>query len=87
MKRKKPSKATRSKMNLDERFRQLRTNIEFSQFDQNLKVINIVSTFPNEGKSTVALNLAKTYGVQFSNVLLVDCDLRKSPMRKASAIF
>lgn len=86
MKRKKPSKATRSKMNLDERFRQLRTNIEFSQFDQNLKVINIVSTFPNEGKSTVALNLAKTYGVQFSNVLLVDCDLRNPSVHKLMEI-
>lgn len=82
MKHKRPNKATRSKMNLDERFRQLRTNIEFSQFDQNLKVINIVSTFPNEGKSTVALNLAKTYGVQYSDVLLVDCDLRNPSVHK-----
>lgn len=82
MAHKKPSKATRSRMNLDERFRQLRTNIEFSLFDQNLKIINIVSTFPNEGKSTVALNLAKTYGVQFSNVLLVDCDLRNPSVHK-----
>lgn len=69
-------------MNLDEKFRQLRTNIEFSQFDKKLKVINVVSTYPNEGKSTVALNLAKTYGAQYKNVLLIDCDLRNPSLHK-----
>lgn len=69
-------------MNLDEKFRQLRTNIEFSQFDKKLRVINVVSTFPNEGKSTVALNLAKTYAAQYKNVLLIDCDLRNPTLHK-----
>lgn len=82
MARRKPSKEKKIQMNLDERFRQLRTNIEFSQFDQNLKVINVVSTFPNEGKSTVAQNLAKVYAAQFRKVLLVDCDLRNPSVHK-----
>lgn len=46
-------------MNLDEVYRQLRTNIEFSQMDETLRSINVLSTNPNEGKSSVSLNLAK----------------------------
>lgn len=86
MARKKATKAERAQFNLDERFRQLRTNIEFSQFDKDLKVINIVSTFPNEGKSTIALNLARIYAVQFPKVLLVDCDLRNPSVHKLSEL-
>lgn len=79
---KRKSKEQKKMMNLDERFRQLRTNIEFSQYDENIRVINVVSTFPNEGKSTVALNLAKTYAAQYRNVLLIDCDLRNPSVHK-----
>ena len=80
--RKRTSREQKTKINLDERFRQLRTNIEFSQYDENLRIINVVSTFPNEGKSTVALNLAKTYAAQYRNVLLIDCDLRNPSIHK-----
>lgn len=86
MPKKKPSKAKRTQMNLDERFRQLRTNIEFSQFDKDLKVINVVSTFPNEGKSTVALNLARIYAAQYPKVLLIDCDLRNPSIHKLGSL-
>lgn len=83
---KQSKKLQKKKYNLDERFRQLRTNIEFSQFDENLRIINVVSTFPNEGKSTVALNLAKTYAAQYRNVLLIDCDLRNPSIHKLMQI-
>ncbi|WP_276911928.1 hypothetical protein [Dubosiella newyorkensis] len=62
--------------NLDEVFRHLRTNIEFSQVDETVKVINVLSTFPNEGKSTVSTNLARIFADKYQNVLLIDCDLR-----------
>lgn len=42
---------------MDEIYRGLRTNIEFSQMDDAIQVINVVSTIPNEGKSTIACNL------------------------------
>lgn len=69
-------------INLDEVYRQLRTNIEFSQMDEALKVINIVSTNPNEGKSSVARNLAKIFADKYKKVLLVDCDLRNPSLNK-----
>ncbi|EOS61168.1 capsular exopolysaccharide family protein [Firmicutes bacterium M10-2] len=65
-----------NQFDLDEIFRHLRTNIEFSQMDEAIKVINVVSTNPNEGKSTVSTNLARIFADKYSRVLLVDGDLR-----------
>jgi len=42
------------------------------------KVIGIVSTFPNEGKSTVAVNFASLVAQAGARVLLIDADLRNS---------
>lgn len=67
---------------IDEIYRQLRTNIEFAQIDEDLNMINVVSTFPNEGKSTVAQNLARIYGARYKKVLLIDCDLRNPSIHK-----
>lgn len=69
-------------INLDEIYRQLRTNIEFSQMDEALRAINVVSTNPNEGKSSVSLNLAKIFADKYKRVLLVDCDLRNPSLNK-----
>jgi len=41
------------------------------------KVLLITSAVPNEGKSTIAANLARTLAMGGSRVLLVDTDLRK----------
>ena len=65
-----------NQFDLDEVYRQLRTNIEFSRMDENIQVINTVSTNPNEGKSTIASNLARICADKYRNVLLIDCDLR-----------
>lgn len=61
---------------LDELYRQLRINIEFSKIDGGMKVISVISTQPKEGKSNVALHLARVYADQYERVLLMDCDLR-----------
>lgn len=58
-------------------YRQLRTNLEYSSIDTALRVVNLTSTYPEEGKSTVAANLAKVSMAKYKNVLLMDCDLRK----------
>lgn len=62
-----------------EAYKTLRTNIEFS--GENLKVIFLTSCAPNDGKSTVAYELAKTYAENGMKTLLIDADLRKSVMR------
>ncbi|PLY03344.1 MAG: protein tyrosine kinase [Desulfuromonas sp.] len=60
-----------------EAFRTLRTGIHFSSFDEEKKVILVTSSFPGEGKTTVAANLAETMAKTGSKVLLIGCDLRR----------
>ena len=63
-----------------EAFKMLRTNIDFTGSD--LKVICITSCTPNEGKSNISFEVAKSYAQCGKKVLLVDADLRKSVMRQ-----
>jgi non-specific protein-tyrosine kinase len=60
-----------------EAYRTLRTSMQFVGIDHTIKVTQVTSPNPGEGKSTTLANL----GVQLSRtgrrVVLVDCDLRK----------
>lgn len=58
-----------------ESIRKLRRRVE--QHMGNRKVLMITSLLENEGKSTVAVNLALSLAQKHSRVLLIDCDLRK----------
>lgn len=60
-----------------EQYRTIRTNIQFSDADQEIKSIVLTSTGPGEGKSTTASNLATVYAQQGLRTLLIDADLRK----------
>lgn len=63
-----------------EAFRTLRTNIMFAGLDSSLKTILVTSTYPGEGKSLVAANLAIAIAQSGLKILLVDLDLRKPVM-------
>lgn len=65
-----------------EAYRTLRTNIQFSSFDKDLKSIVVTSSGPGEGKTTTICNLSVTMAHSGSKVLLIDCDLRKSQVHK-----
>lgn len=65
-----------------EAFRTLRTNIQFSSLDNELKTIVVTSTQPGEGKSTVLVNLAVTMAQSGKKVVLLDCDLRKPTIHR-----
>ncbi len=59
-----------------EAYRNLRTNLEFSSFNQELKVIALTSASKEEAKSTTASNLAVVMANADEHVLLIDCDFR-----------
>lgn len=65
-----------------EAYRMLRTNLQFSQIDKELKTIAITSSTPNEGKSTVVTNLAIVLAQAGHKVLVIDCDFRNPTQHK-----
>jgi capsular exopolysaccharide synthesis family protein len=65
-----------------ESYRTLRTNIQYSSFDKQIKTIVITSAEAAEGKSTVSGNLALSFAQNEKRVILIDCDLRKPSMHK-----
>lgn len=64
-----------------EAVRSLRTSVVLSHIETSAKIITVTSTLANEGKSTVASNLAFALG-QTEKVLLIDGDLRKPSLGK-----
>jgi len=62
---------------ISEQFRTVRTNINFSMPDQDLKTLLFTSSTPGEGKSTCAANVAIVFAQEGKKVLLIDADMRK----------
>ena len=63
-----------------EAYRALRTNIQFSSLDTDLRTLLVTSAGPSEGKSTTLANLAVVMAEAGKRVLAVDCDLRRSSL-------
>ncbi|BFH64125.1 CpsD/CapB family tyrosine-protein kinase [Paenibacillus azoreducens] len=61
---------------ISEGYRNLRTNIQFSGWNQKLQVLAVTSTQAGEGKTTTISNLAVAYAHEGKKVLLIDADLR-----------
>lgn len=86
-KKRKPDKIKRSliayttpRSFVTEQYRTLRTNINFSSIDHDIRSIVITSAAPAEGKSTTAANLAIVYAQEGKTVLLIDGDMRRPTM-------
>ncbi len=61
---------------MKESLRALKTNLQFCGDD--IKTVLITSSIPDEGKSTVAFELARSLTESGKRVLLIDTDMRKS---------
>ena len=70
-------KAGADKLVVQNAAKTLLANIRFSSVDNPIRVITLTSSTPNEGKSTVALNLAQAIATSGKNVVLVECDMRR----------
>ena len=67
---------------ISESYRGIRTNIQFSNLDKNIKVINITSSKQGEGKTTILSNLATTFANLEKKVLILDGDLRNPTIHR-----
>ncbi len=65
-----------------EAFRSVRSNLQFSAPADRLKSILITSPRPEDGRTTVAANLALSLAAGGKRVLLVDANLRKPTLHK-----
>lgn len=64
-----------------EAFRALRTRVLFSKKDKNaIKTLLVTSSAPQEGKTTISVNLAGSFAHSNKKTIIIDCDLRKPRM-------
>lgn len=75
-----------SKNPLVEAYRNLRTDLQFINVDEPLKLLMLTSATPGEGKTHTSANLAISYSELGENILLIDCDLRKPQLHKIFAM-
>lgn len=67
---------------MSEAYRVLRTNLGFMGVEHPFRSVLVTSALAEEGKSTIAANLAVVTAQAGYSVMLVDCDLRKPNLHK-----
>ncbi|WP_054762722.1 CpsD/CapB family tyrosine-protein kinase [Secundilactobacillus collinoides] len=68
---------------VSEQFRTVRTNIDFSSVDKQIKTLLFTSSGMSEGKSTVSANTAVTWAQQGKKILFIDADLRRPSVQSS----
>ena len=72
----------RSVSQFGEAIRSLYTSLMLSDVDRPPRIVLLTSSLPGEGKSTIALSLARLMASCGKRVVLVDCDLRRPGLHK-----
>ena len=65
-----------------ETIKKLRARVEYQMKRSGAKVVMVTSVGENEGKSTIAVNLALAMSRKYENVLLIDGDMKKPAVHK-----
>lgn len=65
-----------------EGFRTLRTSVKFAALDDPIRVLQVTSALPGEGKTTAVANLAEAFAQGGERVAIVCCDLRRPRIQK-----
>lgn len=71
---------------ISEAYRAIRTSIEFSNLDKEIKTITVTSSKQGEGKSTIIANLAVAFANLDKKVLILDGDLRNPSVHRMFGI-
>lgn len=69
-----------------ETLRAIKMGVNASLPHQGSKAIGIISSMPDEGKSTVSLNLGSLLALQGSRVALIDADLREAGLTQLAGL-
>ena len=72
----------KNRSSLAEAFRGIRTAVFFGCQQGNVKVIQVTSPVPGDGKSTVAANMAVSIAQSGRRVCIIDCDFRRPRIAK-----
>src|SRR5699024_2622712 len=67
---------------VSEQFRTVKTNIDFTSVDHQIKALAFTSANISEGKSTVTVNVAVTMAQADKKVLLIDDDLHRPTLHQ-----
>jgi polysaccharide biosynthesis transport protein len=68
-----------------EAYRSLRTSLQFSRQDGDLRTLLITSSHAREGKTATVANLGAVFAQAGERVVLVSCDLRRPRLSQSSA--